>query len=97
MFVNPIVGLNTIIGDAIAGGNWNGLLTSFDANDLSAHYNARLAANENMLQPGSAAWDQAYNTAITTGLDLAGGGAGILDTSKSNSFDYFNIQTLIIK
>ena len=54
MFVNPIVGLNTIIGDAIAGGNWNGLLTSFDANDLSAHYNARLAANENMLQPGSA-------------------------------------------
>ena len=93
---NPIVGLNTIIGDAIAGGNWNGLLTSFDANDLSAHYNARLAANENMLQPGSAAWDQAYNTAITTGLDLAGGGAGILDTSKSNSFEVnYNLQDLV--
>ena len=63
---------------------------------LAAHVAGRKAADANMLRPGSSAWDSAYNTAISTGIDVFGGGAGILDTSKSNSFEAnYNLQDLV--
>ena len=63
---------------------------------LAAHAAGRAAADANLLVPGSPAWDQAYNKAITTGLSLAGGGAGILDQSKSNTFEVnYNLQDLV--
>ena len=93
---NPVVGLQTILGAAAQGATFKQLLASLAKNDLSAHAAARKAADANMIQPGSSAWNTAYKQAITNGIDVFRGGAGILDTSKSNSFEVnYNLQDLI--
>ena len=64
--------------------------------DLGVHAAARKAADANMLVPGSAAWNTAYERAVNNGIDVFAGGAGILDTSQSNSFEVdYNLQDLI--
>jgi outer membrane receptor for ferrienterochelin and colicin len=64
--------------------------------DLSVHAAARAAADQNMLVPGSAAWNTAYERAISQGIDVFGGGAAILDKSQSNSFEVdYNLQDLV--
>jgi outer membrane receptor protein involved in Fe transport len=95
---NPLVGFATMAGYALNGGaggtSLEGLLNAKDR--LAAHAAGRAAADANLLVPGSPAWDQAYNKAISTGLSLAGGGAGILDQSKSNTFEVnYNLQDLV--
>ena len=91
---NPIAGLNYIIGTAMQGYTLENILGK--GGDLAAHAAARKLANANMLTPGSAAWDAAYKTAISTGIDVFGGGAAILDTSKSNSFEAnYNLQDVV--
>ena len=91
---NPIVGLNTMIYYAQFGYDLEYLIGK--GGDLGVHANARKAAEANMLVPGSAAWNTAYERAITNGIDILGGGAGILDTSQSNSFEVdYNLQDLI--
>jgi hypothetical protein len=93
---NPIVGLQTILGAASQGLTFRQLLQSLGKNDLSAHAAARAVANQNMIKPGSAAWDSVYKTAVTNGIDVFSGGAGILDTSKSTSFEAnYNLQDLV--
>jgi hypothetical protein len=93
---NPVVGLQTILGAAQQGLTFAQLLGSLNTNDLSAHAAARTVANQNMIQPGSAAWDSVYKTAVSKGIDVFGGGAGILDTSKSTSFEVnYNLQDLV--
>jgi iron complex outermembrane recepter protein len=91
---NPIVGFGTLAYYAAAGYDLNQVLSGSQM--LAAHVAGRKAADANMLRPGSSAWDSAYNTAISTGIDVFGGGAGILDTSKSNSFEAnYNLQDLV--
>jgi hypothetical protein len=64
--------------------------------DLGVHATARKAAEANMLVPGSAAWNTAYERAVSNGIDVFAGGAAILDTSQSNSFEAdYNLQDLI--
>mgnify|MGYP003326909486 FL=1 len=93
---NPVVGLQTILGAAAQGATFAQLLQSLYINDLSAHAAARKAADANMIQPGSSAWNTAYKQAITNGIDVFRGGAGILDTSKSNTFEAnYNLQDLV--
>ena len=93
---NPVVGLQTILGAAQQGATFRQLLQSLGKNDLSAHGTARTVANQNMIKPGSAAWDSVYKTAVTNGIDVFSGGAGILDTSKSTSFEVnYNLQDLV--
>ena len=65
---NPIAGLNYIIGTAMQGYTLQNILGK--GGDLAAHAAARKLANANMLTPGSAAWDAAYKTAISTGIDV---------------------------
>jgi outer membrane receptor protein involved in Fe transport len=63
---------------------------------LAAHAAGRKAADANMLRPGSKAWNDAYKIAVTNGIDVFGGGAGILDTSKSQSYEVnYNLQDLV--
>ena len=91
---NPIVGLNTLVYYASLGYNLNDVLGK--GGDLGVHAAARKAADANMLVPGSAAWNTAYERAVTNGIDVFAGGAGILDTSQSNSFEVdYNLQDLI--
>jgi len=91
---NPIAGLNTIIGYAAAGLTLEDLLGK--GGDLAVHAAARAAADKNMLVPGSAAWNTAYDRAINQGVDVLGGGAAILDRSQSNSFEVdYNLQDLV--
>ena len=91
---NPIVGLNTMIYYAQFGYTLNDIIGK--GGDLAVHAGARAAADANMLVPGSAAWNTAYERAITTGVDLEGGGAGIIDKSQSNSFEVdYNLQDLV--
>ncbi|SUZ55145.1 uncharacterized protein METZ01_LOCUS7999 [marine metagenome] len=93
---NPLVGFGTIIAYAAGGATWDQLLAANATNDLSAHAAARKAADANMIKKGSAAWDKVYKQAITNGIDVFRGGAGILDTSKSNSFEVnYNLQDLV--
>ena len=67
-----------------------------EGGDLAVHAAARKAADANMLVPGSAAWNTAYERAVSSGIDVFGGGAGILDTSQSNSFEVdYNLQDLV--
>ena len=91
---NPIAGLNTIINYAFNGLNLEDLLGK--NGDLAVHAAARQSADANMLVPGSSAWDAAYQTAITKGVDVFSGGAAILDRSQSNSFEVdYNLQDLV--
>jgi len=91
---NPIVGLNTMIYYAQFGYTLNDIIGK--GGDLAVHAGARAAADANMLVPGSAAWNTAYERAISTGVDLEGGGAGIIDKSQSNSFEVdYNLQDLV--
>ena len=91
---NPIAGLNTIINYAFAGLTLEDLIGK--NGDLAVHAAARNTADKNLLVPGSAGWNSAYDRAVTTGIDVFGGGAGILDTSQSNSFEVdYNLQDLI--
>jgi hypothetical protein len=91
---NPIVGLNTMIYYAQFGYDLEYLIGK--GGDLGVHANARKAAEANMLVPGSAAWNTAYERAVSNGIDVFAGGAAILDTSQSNSFEAdYNLQDLI--
>ena len=91
---NPIVGLNTMIYYAQFGYTLNDIIGK--GGDLGVHAAARAAADTNMLVPGSAAWNTAYERAISNGIDVFAGGAGILDTSQSNSFEAdYNLQDLV--
>ncbi|MDA9241824.1 TonB-dependent receptor [Flavobacteriaceae bacterium] len=91
---NPIVGLNTLVYYASLGYNLNDVLGK--GGDLGVHAAARAAADTNMLVPGSAAWNTTYETAVSNGIDVFAGGAGILDTSQSNSFEAdYNLQDLV--
>lgn len=91
---NPIVGLNTMIYYAQFGYTLNDIIGK--GGDLGVHAGARKAADANMLVPGSAAWNTAYDRAVSNGIDVFAGGAGILDTSQSNSFEVdYNLQDLI--
>ena len=89
---NPVTALNALIGSASAGQSFSDLVP----NDLPSHSAARKAADQNLLKPGSTAWNNALERAGKTGIDIFGGGAGILDTSKSNSFEVnYNLQDLV--
>ena len=91
---NPIIGFGTMAAYAAAGYDLPFLLSGEQR--LAAHAAGRKAADANMLRPGSKAWNDAYKVAITTGIDVFGGGAGILDTSKSNSYEAnYNLQDLV--
>ena len=91
---NPIVGLNTMIYYAQFGYTLNDIIGK--GGDLGVHAGARAAADANMLVPGSAAWNTAYERAVNNGIDVFAGGAGILDTSQSNSFEAdYNLQDLV--
>ena len=62
--------------------------------DIPAHIAARNAADQNMLKPGSDAFNQAYYNITTT--PIANGGAAIQDNSKSNSFEFnYNLGDLV--
>ena len=97
---NPVAGATMLIGDitgqipgrSLATRTWGNLVPD----DIKIHAAARKAAETNMLVPGSAAWDKQYKKSITTGMSLFGGGAGILDNSKSDSFEInYNLQDLV--
>lgn len=99
---NPVSGSELLIADIIGkypGGQrplatrtWANLVP----NDIEIHGRARLAGETNMLKPGSAAWDAQYKKSITNGMSLFGGGAGILDNSRSDSFEInYNLQDLV--
>lgn len=91
---NPIVGLNTLVYYASLGYTLNDIIGK--GGDLGVHAAARAAADTNMLVPGSAAWNTTYETAVSNGIDVFAGGAGILDTSQSNSFEAdYNLQDLV--
>ena len=91
---NPIAGLNTMINYAFAGYTLEDIIGK--GGDLGVHAAARAVADKNMLVPGSAKWNSVYETAVSTGIDVFGGGAGILDLSQSNSYEVdYNLQDLV--
>ena len=92
---NPQTALNTILGGIMQGvTSFDDLLASMGKNDLPAHKNARLFANQNMLQPGSEAFNNALYNATTT--PIGQGGAQIADQSKSNSVEFsYNLGDLV--
>ena len=49
----------------------------------AAHSMARAAANQGMLKPGTAAFDQVFQQAISQNLPVVNGGAGIFDDTKT--------------
>lgn len=49
----------------------------------AAHTMARAAANQGMLKPGTAAFDQVFQQAISQNLPVVNGGAGIFDDTKT--------------
>jgi outer membrane receptor protein involved in Fe transport len=92
---NPQTALNTILGGILQGvTSFDDLLASMGKNDLPAHKNARLLANQNMLQPGSEAFNNAIYNATTT--PISQGGAAIIDKSKANSVEFnYNLGDLV--
>ena len=92
---NPQTALNTILGGIMQGvTSFDDLLASMGKNDLPAHKNARLFANQNMLQPGSEAFNNALYNATTT--PIGQGGAQIADQSKANSVEFsYNLGDLV--
>ena len=93
---NPIVGFGTLANYAYYGYSLDQMPQLTGRDLLAAHAAGRKAADANMLTPGSSVWNSVYKTAISTGIDVFGGGAGILDTSKSNSFEAnYNLQDLV--
>jgi len=91
---NPIVGFGTLAAYAQAGFGLSDVLSGEQI--LAAHAAGRKAADTNLLRPGSKAWNDAYKLAVTTGVDVLAGGAGILDTSKSQSYEVnYNLQDLV--
>ena len=92
---NPQTALNTILGGILQGvTSFNDLLASVGKNDLPAHKSARLFANQNMLKPGSEAFNNALYNATTT--PIGQGGAQIADQSKANSFEFnYNLGDLV--
>jgi outer membrane receptor protein involved in Fe transport len=97
---NPVAGATTLLGDITGQIPGRPLSTrtwgNFVPDDIKIHAAARKAAETNMLVPGSAAWDKQYRKSISTGMSLYGGGAGILDNSKSDSFEInYNLQDLV--
>ena len=91
---NPIAGLNTMINYAFAGYTLEDIIGK--GGDLGVHAAARAVADKNLLVPGSAKWNSVYENAVSNGIDVFGGGAGILDTSQSNSFEVdYNLQDLV--
>jgi len=92
---NPQTALNTILGGILQGvTDFDSLLSLYGKNDLPAHKNARLFANQNMLQPGSEAFNNAIYNATTT--PIGQGGAQIADQSKANSIEFnYNLGDLV--
>jgi len=91
---NPIAGLNTMINYAFYGYTLEDILGK--GGDLAVHADARAQADKNMLVPGSEKWNSVYEKAISNGIDVFGGGAGILDYSQSNSYEVdYNLQDLV--
>ncbi len=92
---NPQTALNTILGGIMQGvTSFDDLLASMGKNDIPAHKNARLLANQNMLQPGSEAFNNAIYNATTT--PISQGGAAIIDQSKANSIEFnYNLGDLV--
>lgn len=52
-----------------------------------AHVAARAAANQGMLKPGTAAFEAAFNGAISTNLPVVNGGSGIFDDTKTYNYE----------
>ena len=95
---NPISALNTMVGAILFNGitDFNTLMGALgkSGGDIPAHIAARNAADQNMLKPGSDAFNQAYYNITTT--PIANGGAAIQDNSKSNSFEFnYNLGDLV--
>ena len=92
---NPQTALNTILGGILQGiTDFDSLLSLYGKNDSSAHKSARLAANQNMLKPGSEAFNNALFNATTN--TISQGGAAILDQSKANSVEFnYNLGDLV--
>ena len=92
---NPQTALNTILGGIQQGvTSFNDLLALSGKNDLPAHKSARLFANQNMLKPGSEAFNNALYNATTT--PIGEGGAAIIDQSKANSVEVnYNLGDLV--
>ncbi len=92
---NPQTALNTILGGIQQGvTSFDDLLASMGKNDLPAHKSARLFANQNMLKPGSEAFNNALYNATTT--PIGSGGAAIIDQSKANSVEVnYNLGDLV--
>ena len=95
---NPIAQLNNMLGRILNGTSptFANYLQDYrvDGRDLDAHIAARRAADANMLQPGSQAWNTAYFNITNT--PIANGGAGLKDTSKLNSLEFnYNLGDLV--
>jgi outer membrane receptor protein involved in Fe transport len=92
---NPQTALNTILGGIQQGvTDFDTLLSTYGKTDLPAHKNARISANQNMLQPGSEAFNNALYNATTT--PIGQGGAQIADQSKANSVEFnYNLGDLV--
>ena len=91
---NPVVALGTMVGAAAQGLTLRDLLGK--DGDYAAHAAARAAAAPTKLVPGSDAFNAVYENAVSNGINLLTGGAGILDTSQSNSFEVdYNLQDLV--
>ncbi len=92
---NPQTALNTILGGILQGvTDFDTLLSAYGKTDLPAHKNARIFANQNMLQPGSEAFNNALYNATTT--PIGQGGAQIADQSKANSVEFnYNLGDLV--
>ena len=92
---NPQTALNTILGGILQGvTDFDSLLSLYGKNDSSAHKSARLAANQNMLKPGSEAFNNALFNATTN--PISQGGAAIIDQSKANSIEFnYNLGDLV--
>ena len=83
---NPVTAINAMLSGILLGGD----TSMFDRYvtpkmNYLAHGAARQAANANMLVPGTAAFNEAYDRIANT--PIADGGAVVLDNTISNSYE----------
>jgi outer membrane receptor protein involved in Fe transport len=83
---DPVTGINAILSGILFGGDTS-MYDRYVTPKMNylAHGAARQAANANMLVPGSAAFNEAYDRIAKT--PIADGGAVVLDNTLSNSYE----------
>ena len=83
---NPVTAINAMLSGILFGGDTS-MYDRYVTPKMNylAHGAARQAANANMLVPGSAAFNEAYDRIAKT--PIADGGAVVLDNTLSNSYE----------